>query len=310
MAASPGLQHPSHHPVPITRSAARIGRIAAWGLNLMVAFGALALVTGALTVHTQTRSIETPGRRAEIQAHTEALRTELVDLNRSLDDLFQGLLESRGQAGRARDLIGLHPYVDADSTGLIPAGAPDMAALGDSELAETMMSSAVQVEQTLQEARALKSSFREILSGMESQATVWARIPSIGPIAEARLTSDFGLRRDPFTGRLALHKGLDMGAATGTPVHAPAEGRVTRAGRYHGYGLLVEIDHGNGIHTRYGHNSRLLVHAGQWVRRGQVISKVGQTGRASAPHLHYEVLVEGKAVNPEPYILPEYLRAE
>ncbi len=301
-----------HNPVPITRSAARIGRIAAFGLNLMVALSILALASGSFAVRTHTRTLDTDDLRQEIATHKEALQVELVDLNQSLDSVFQELLAARGVAGRARSLIGLSGQPETD----LPVGSPELVgaanlvALSDSSLAGAMLNSAVQVEETLQEARQLKSSFEEILAGMEAQGASWARIPSLRPVVHARLSSDFGFRRDPFTGRIALHKGLDLAAPRGTAVHAPAEGRVVRAGRYHGYGLLVEIDHGNGIHTRYGHNSRLAVSPGQMVRRGQVISYVGATGRASAPHLHYEVLVHGSAVNPEPYILPDFLRAD
>jgi murein DD-endopeptidase MepM/ murein hydrolase activator NlpD len=173
-----------------------------------------------------------------------------------------------------------------------------------------MNASTAQVTENVREARRLKDSFREIVAGMESQAEVWARIPSTPPITNARLTSDYGLRRDPFTRRLTWHRGLDLAAPRGTPVRASAEGRVTRAGRYSGYGLLVEIDHENGIRTRYAHNSRLAVHTGDLVRRGSVISYVGSTGRASAAHLHYEVLINGEAVNPEPYLLTDTFFAD
>jgi len=308
------LPHPEgqhHNPVPISRSPARVGRIAALGVNLMVALSLLAVVSGTFAVKSHTRTLDTDGLRREIAAHRDALRVELVDFNQSLDGVFQELLASRGVAGRARSVIGLGIEAPEDTPGPAdPAVSADLAALSDSTLAGAMLNSTVQVEETLQEARQLKSSFEEILAGMEARGSTWARIPSLRPVLHARLSSNFGLRRDPFTGRLAFHKGLDLAVPKGTPVHAPAEGRVIRAGRYHGYGLLVEIDHGNGIHTRYGHNSRLAVRPGQMVRRGQVISYVGQTGRASAPHLHYEVLLHGRAVNPEPYILPEFARAD
>jgi murein DD-endopeptidase MepM/ murein hydrolase activator NlpD len=149
-----------------------------------------------------------------------------------------------------------------------------------------------------------------IVARMEADAATWACVPSTRPLNRARLTSSYGRRRDPFTGRLAWHRGLDMSAPVGTPVLASAEGRVIRAGYYGAYGYLVEMDHGNGLRTRYAHNSRLAVHAGQRVRRGEIISYVGATGRASASHLHYEVLLHGEPVNPEPYILPDYLTAE
>jgi murein DD-endopeptidase MepM/ murein hydrolase activator NlpD len=111
------------------------------------------------------------------------------------------------------------------------------------------------------------------------------------------------MRPDPFTGRSTMHRGLDMSAWTGTPVYATADGRVRKAGRGGYLGLIVEIDHGNGIVTRYGHNSRLLVKAGQRVRRGDVIAEVGSTGRSTSPHCHYEVHVDGRHLNPLRYIL-------
>jgi murein DD-endopeptidase MepM/ murein hydrolase activator NlpD len=111
------------------------------------------------------------------------------------------------------------------------------------------------------------------------------------------------MRPDPFTGVYAYHEGLDMGAPVGSPIRATAEGVVTRAGYYRGYGYMVEVDHGNGLLTRYAHNSRNAVLPGQLVTRGQILGFVGRTGRANAPHLHYEVRLHGRAVNPEPYLL-------
>ncbi len=300
-----------HHHVPISRSAARLGRLSAWGLNLLVVFGVLALIGGAFTVRRQTRNLGSPAHVEAVEGGRAELQTELVNLNQSMESLFQGLLEAQSIAVKARSVVGLHPTpAVADTADLLQSAEVAVAALDDTALASAMLSSAVQVDEALHEARALKTSFREIVHNMDAEASVWARIPSIPPVNARRISSGFGLRRDPFTGQLAWHKGLDLSSPKGTPVRAPAEGRVLRAGRYHGYGLLVEIDHGNGIHTRYGHNSRLLVHPGQMVRRGQVISYVGQTGRASAPHLHYEVLLHGTEVDPQPYVLPDLLPAD
>jgi murein DD-endopeptidase MepM/ murein hydrolase activator NlpD len=116
------------------------------------------------------------------------------------------------------------------------------------------------------------------------------------------VTSGFGPRRDPFLGTPAFHPGLDLAGYVGKHVHATADGKVERAGWDGGYGNLVEIDNGHGIVTRFGHLSKILVKAGQRVHRGQVIGLMGSTGRSTGPHLHYEVRVDGKPVNPEKFL--------
>ena len=118
------------------------------------------------------------------------------------------------------------------------------------------------------------------------------------------------MRRDPFTGERVWHRGMDVSVPAGTPVVACAEGLVIRSGWYGGYGKMVEVNHGNGLHTRYAHNSRLVVPVGRRVKRGELLGYVGSTGRANAPHLHYEVRLHGKPVNPEPYILPPTIVTE
>ncbi|MBY8826806.1 M23 family metallopeptidase [Hephaestia sp. CMS5P-6] len=129
-------------------------------------------------------------------------------------------------------------------------------------------------------------------------------IPSIHPIHEAKLifSSYFGVRTDPFNGTAAMHAGVDMPGAVGTPVYATADGIVDRAGRAGGYGNLVEIDHGKGIQTRYGHLSKILVSANERVKRGEEIGLMGSTGRSTGSHLHYEVRIDGRAVNPIPFL--------
>jgi murein DD-endopeptidase MepM/ murein hydrolase activator NlpD len=116
------------------------------------------------------------------------------------------------------------------------------------------------------------------------------------------LTSTFGYRVDPFLGRLALHPGVDLAEAYGAEIRAAAAGRVVHAGPAGGYGIMVEIDHGNGLATRYAHMSEALVEEGQEVDRGAVLGRLGSTGRSTGPHLHYEVRVDGEPVDPERYL--------
>jgi len=130
-------------------------------------------------------------------------------------------------------------------------------------------------------------------------ALVPYRKPVIG---EVEFTSGFGVRSDPFLGRPAMHTGLDFRAQTGDPVRATANGKVVSAGWSGGYGRMVEIDHGNGLSTRYGHLSEINVKIGDPVKIGQVIGEVGSTGRSTGPHLHYETRIDGEAVDPQKFL--------
>jgi murein DD-endopeptidase MepM/ murein hydrolase activator NlpD len=130
-------------------------------------------------------------------------------------------------------------------------------------------------------------------------ALVPYRKPVIG---EVEFTSGFGIRSDPFLGRPAMHTGLDFRAAMGDPVRATANGKVASAGWAGGYGRMVEIDHGNGLSTRYGHLSEIGVKVGDPIKIGQVIGAVGSTGRSTGPHLHYETRIDGEAVDPQKFL--------
>jgi murein DD-endopeptidase MepM/ murein hydrolase activator NlpD len=144
------------------------------------------------------------------------------------------------------------------------------------------------------------------LSALERQtaghAMAYAAFPGRMPADGARFGSPFGNRIDPFTQRLSFHPGLDLVARTGTPILAAAGGRVVFAGEKSGYGNAVEIDHGNGLMTRYGHASKIVVQVGDLVLPRQFIAEVGSTGRSTGPHLHFEVLVNGAPVNPAAYL--------
>ena len=128
-------------------------------------------------------------------------------------------------------------------------------------------------------------------------------IPSDKPVRTAEFTSGYGIRSDPFRGGAARHQGIDLAAPIGTPIYATADGIFTEAGYNNGgYGNLIKLDHGRGIETRYGHLSRGLVSPGQRITRGQLIGHMGSTGRSTGSHLHYEVRIDGRAVNPIPFM--------
>lgn len=128
------------------------------------------------------------------------------------------------------------------------------------------------------------------------------QLPLTKPVQNAAITSRFGARIDPFFGRPAMHPGIDFAAYVGFPIHATAAGTVITAEPAGGYGNMVEIDHGNGVTTRYGHMSKILVKAGQIVQKGAIIGLAGSTGRSTGPHVHYEVRIDGNAIDPIRYI--------
>jgi murein DD-endopeptidase MepM/ murein hydrolase activator NlpD len=182
-------------------------------------------------------------------------------------------------------------------------------------LAQTDNPSQQQIKNSVDQFYTLRA---EALSGRVSRAlegglsssfsgdwTILADAPSMWPI-EGRVASSFGQRQDPFNGEGAFHSGIDIDAPYGTPVRAPAEGDVTDAGMASGYGREVRVDHGHGLTTVYGHLSAIAVVPGEHITQGQIIGYVGQSGRATGPHLHYEVRVHNVPVNPHKYLRTTY----
>jgi len=147
----------------------------------------------------------------------------------------------------------------------------------------------------------------EVAEAVTAYSAPFARptvsVPSRMPLAGAQLTSGYGMRTHPVLGVRRKHTGIDLAASTGTPVYATGDGVVGRADWYSSYGLYISINHGAAMETRYAHLSRLAVAAGDSVKKGDLIGYVGSTGRSTGPHLHYEVRVEGLAVNPIPYMI-------
>ena len=168
------------------------------------------------------------------------------------------------------------------------------------------------VSSSLDQLHALRSSALSgatmvgLTMGLTRNATTadWVRAnaaPNLWPV-QGQVTASFGERIDPFNGEGAFHSGVDIGASYGTPIMAPADGVVTLTDTLGGYGKAIIIDHGNGISTRYGHLSGFAVTAGQHVHRGDVIGYVGESGRSTGPHLHYEVRINDIPVNPYKYL--------
>ncbi|HSN91148.1 MAG TPA: M23 family metallopeptidase [Anaeromyxobacteraceae bacterium] len=186
-----------------------------------------------------------------------------------------------------------------------PVGAGDQAPVipGPSPAAAANLSALPGRIQSLEtDASRQEQSLRELQEYFDDQRSLLASTPSIWP-AHGWVTSDFGTRMDPYSGERRMHEGLDIATPHGQPVQTPSDGTVVFVGTEGGYGKVLVIDHGYGVKTRYGHLSEIFVGLGARVARGAKIAAVGNTGRSTGPHLHYEVRVNGIPENPRKFIL-------
>jgi murein DD-endopeptidase MepM/ murein hydrolase activator NlpD len=186
-------------------------------------------------------------------------------------------------------------------TGTAHAAEPT-AALSSAAAATAVTTAAVETRSAGTVNQAQVRTLFQTWKKLDTPGTSGIAIPSVQPVDKLNFTSNFGIRSDPFAGTARMHAGVDIPGPTGTPIYATADGTVAHADRQGGYGNLVEIDHGKGIGTRYGHLSKIFVQPGARVARGQVIGLMGSTGRSTGPHLHYEVRIDGHAVNPVPFL--------
>jgi len=163
-----------------------------------------------------------------------------------------------------------------------------------------------EVDLMVRQARIQRQGYQAMLDTLTVRKEVRSKIPSIRPTDIGWVSSRFGMRDDPFTGKGRFHHGLDFSVPTGTDVRVTGDGVISIVQQQRGLGKVIKVDHGNDVLTVYAHLDRMDVKKGDIVKRGQVIGKSGNTGRSTAPHLHYEVRVQGRSVNPVPYILDSY----
>lgn len=174
-------------------------------------------------------------------------------------------------------------------------GGPDEPGLQELDFGSEIDAVIAELEDREQQLSVLEN----ILISSQMQEEVF---PEGRPIKRGWISSYYGTRTNPFTGKLQFHKGMDFAAKSGSDVLAVAGGVITWSGKRYGYGNLVEINHGNGYVTRYGHNSKNLVEVGDTVKKGEVVSLMGSTGRSTGPHVHFEVLKNGRQINPQKFV--------
>ncbi len=239
----------------------------------------------------------------KLEKENSMLRSQVENLASKIEQFEEAMAEHVKIEEQLRILANLEP-VDSDIW-RVGIGGPDLK-LSSADISglNNLQTLNQDIDRLLRQVKLQRHSFTEIMERLEKQSEELRMIPSIKPVDFGYISSGFGDRLDPFTGRVGRHEGVDFSARKGAKVFATADGVVRKAGYEHGYGYTVEIDHGNGIVTRYAHNAKIFVKYGQKVKRGDVIALVGSSGRSTAPHLHYEVRVGGIPQNPLKFILP------
>jgi murein DD-endopeptidase MepM/ murein hydrolase activator NlpD len=247
----------------------------------------------------ESRAPMAPSPRSNQFAKAQGVDNILVRLQTSLDQVESRQMAALssvedGMESRVRRMRGVVADLGLDMARL-EAAAP-RAAMGGPYVPVKLPLNAGSFERQLYQINITRAQ-------MERLNRTFALVPYRKPVVgEVEFTSGFGIRTDPFLGRPAMHTGLDFRAAMGDPVRATANGKVVSSGWAGGYGRMIEIDHGNGLSTRYGHLSEIGVRVGDQIKIGQVIGAVGSTGRSTGPHLHYETRIEGEAVDPQKFL--------
>ncbi len=243
-------------------------------------------------ISSQQREIQ--NQRRQIQQFAEEitnLKQKLVDLNNFENKIR--IIANIEKKNEHDGLFGVGGSIPEDIIAQIPLSKKHNSLMREmhDQISELNLAAANQ-----------NNGFESLFKYIKEQQNILASTPAIRP-STGWTTSRFGYRISPFTGRREFHKGFDIANRKGTPIIATANGTVTSAGKKGSYGYMVVIDHGHGMVTRYGHNSKNLVKKNDKVKRGDTIALVGNTGRSTGPHVHYEVHLNGIPVNPEKYIL-------
>jgi len=299
--------------MPEDHGASRQFRLSRW--SLLVPAGMLALLLGVAVFYgiglrsgnswlpggssLQRENHVLKGTIRNLEGQVEVLRDEIdgvrevqnlmaaaINLPPIDEDTFAAGVGGRGHLDYAANELpspgyALDSYQDADSVGR-------------------------ELDLMLRQARIQRQGYLAMLDTLETRAAVRGQIPSIRPTDIGWMSSRFGFRQDPFTDKQTFHRGLDFSVPVGTPVRVTGSGTVLAVQQQRGFGKVIKVDHGGGVVTVYAHLSEQLVKKGDKVSRGDIIARSGSTGRSSAPHLHYEIRVSDRPVNPLSYILDSY----
>ena len=294
------------HPVQQFSVSTRRIRSYAWAAGVVAVAGLALVGTSGLESVARVQARHLSARNAALESELASFDERMRSLEGMLDEVAEKDANFRSLAG----LEAIDPEVLQAGVGGPGLGSPELSSLWsiDAELAQETFATSYDLSALERRARLLSESLEEATSAFTENRERLESTPSILPTA-GWLSSRFSMARmHPIHNRPLPHEGVDIAAPRDTPIMAAAKGRVIQAGWVAGYGLTVEIDHGFGVTTLYGHASRVIVQRGQEVLRGDIIARVGSTGISTSSHLHYEVRVDGKAQDPATYILPETIR--
>ena len=295
--------------MPEDHGASREFRVSRW--SILVPAGVLILLVGIAGLYTAgigTGNSWLPGG-SRYQKENLALMGTIDGLEGQvlvLRDEIDGVREVQDMMAAAINL----PAIDEETfaAGVGGRGHLDYADEEVSGLGMDDLSGSVgdDLELMLRQAKIQRQGYLAMLDTLSTRAVVRQKIPSIRPTDIGWLSSRFGFREDPFTDKQTFHRGLDFSVPVGTPVRVTGDGVILAVQQQRGFGKVIKVDHGNDVVTVYAHLSEQLVKKGDPVFRGGVIGRSGNTGRSSAPHLHYEIRIGGRPVNPLSYILDSY----
>lgn len=237
-------------------------------------------------------------QRQQLSATRELVQNNTGALARRVAQLHAHVMRLDAAGARLTEIAGLDKG-EFNFAQPPPVGGPETAGPTQRVSADEVLNSLAAFEKQLADRERQMRVLEDLLLASRLQKEVR---PSGWPVENGWISSLFGMRMDPFTGLRAFHAGVDFAARQGSNVQSVAAGIVSDVGERFGYGLLVEVNHGNGYVTRYGHNNTALVTVGERVRKGQAIALVGDSGRSTGPHVHFEVLLNGRTVNPHQYV--------
>jgi murein DD-endopeptidase MepM/ murein hydrolase activator NlpD len=275
-----------------------VGLVAAGLLTGVFAIGMRVGASGALAVVGALAPADLAQQRSEVGNLKEQLQERIDALSMRMGTLNAHLIRLNALGKRVAEMAQIKSS-EFDFDRDPPQGGPESEGGGRSADIGDLTENLRQFERRLDLRGAQFTALENVLLGRQLSAEIR---PTGRPVSSGYLSSYFGDRMDPFNGEETFHKGVDFAADVGSDVVAVASGIVTWASKKDGYGVLVEVSHGNGLTTRYGHNERVLVKVGDTVQRGQALAAVGSTGRSTGPHVHFEVLKNGRQVDPISFI--------
>jgi murein DD-endopeptidase MepM/ murein hydrolase activator NlpD len=291
--------------VPEDGGPVRSIRVSARWLPAALVSVTLALVFATVSIILYLDVLQSRHETERVRAENIGLRDDLQSISSRIDEALASVRRNEALEREARLLAGLDPVETQDpKPGMGGPLTPVPTFTEDPGIRAELIDQFQQLDELEHRIALQARSYQEALGALETNREHLERMPTVEPIeGPYAISSSYGWREDPFTGEDNYHYGIDFRAPLGTPVRATAAGEVSSVGQHADYGLMVTIDHGDGVETRFAHLESTQCREGTRVQRGDIIGTLGSSGRSTGPHVHYEVRVNGIAQNPERYIV-------